>query len=241
MRPLIGLTVYETLRNNHTGIYLGKDYSDAVYAAGGQAVALPFVSDISVIREWAERLDGLLLTGGEDISPFFYGEEPRRGLGEISPIRDLFESRLLVYMIEMYKPVFAVCRGIQVLNAVMGGSLYQDLATEWSGTLQHDQRAPRDHTAHVVKISKGTRLYQIIGGEDLPVNTFHHQAVKQIAPGFAPSAHSRDGLIEALEDPIQPFVIGVQWHPENLWRTSERHFRLFTAFVEAAKNNAPIH
>ncbi len=235
MRPQIGLTVNEISRNGNPGIFLGRDYIEAVYAAGGQSVVMPSTSDQAIIREWADRIDGLLLTGGEDIAPALYGEEPRQGMGDVSPLRDHFESRLLVYMIELNKPVVAICRGIQVLNAVMGGTLFQDLPREWPSSLQHDQKAPRDHLAHAVKISKGTKLSHIVGSEDLQTNTFHHQAVKQIAPGLAPSAHSRDGLIEAVEDPLRSFVIGVQWHPENLWRSSERHFRLFTAFIEAAK------
>ena len=236
MRPLIGLTVNEMSRNGNPGIFLGKDYTDGVLAAGGLPVVLPFSTNQNEIRDWADRLDGLLLTGGEDIAPALYGEEPRQGLGEISPVRDYFEAKLLVYMIEQNKPVFAICRGIQVLNAVMGGTLFQDLPREWPSSLQHSQKAPRDHSAHVVKISKGTKLNQIVGPDDLQTNTFHHQAVKQIAPGLAPSAHSRDGLIEAIEDPLRTFVIGVQWHPENLWQLSDRHFKLFTAFVEAAKS-----
>ncbi len=237
MRPLIGLTVYETMKSGLSGVYLGKDYTDAVYEAGGHPVALPFTKDLKLIQEWADRLDGLILTGGEDIAPSLYGEEPRQGLGDVSPLRDHFEARLLVCMIDKNKPVFAICRGIQVLNAVMGGTLFQDLTREWPSSLQHSQNAPRDHSAHVVKIGKGTKLQQIVGADDLPTNTFHHQAVKQIAPGFAPSAHSRDGLIEAVEDPLRAFVIGVQWHPENLWRSSERHFRLFATFVDTAKNS----
>jgi len=236
VRPRIGISVNaEDFGKGKQGIYLGADYSDAVYAAGGLALALPFHSEPEVIAEIADELDGLLLSGGVDLDPSYFGEEPRLGLGEISPVRDAMEALLVQAMMARQKPVLGICRGIQVMNAVLGGTLYQDLPTEWEGQLQHAQRAPRQHMSHVVHVTAGSRLAAIYEELTVPVNTFHHQAVRKLATGFVASAYSRDGLIEAIELPSANFAIGVQWHPENLWRIHEGHRRLFTHFVQAAK------
>ena len=235
MRPLIGVTASgEEKGCGRAGIYLGADYADALYAVGAWPVALPFTDDGEALADMAQRLDGLLLTGGIDVDPALFGEEPRLGLGEVSPIRDRMEIGLLSRVLARGRPVFGICRGIQVMNAALGGTLYQDLPREWGGALQHAQKAPRDHTAHAVAVAAGSRLREIAGMERLPVNTFHHQAIRALAPGFVATAHSPDGLVEAVELPGAPFCLGVQWHPENLWRTQAPHRLLFAAFVEAA-------
>ncbi|MCY0876275.1 MAG: gamma-glutamyl-gamma-aminobutyrate hydrolase family protein [Firmicutes bacterium] len=239
MRPLIGISGNEEgAAKGRSGLYIGADYTDGIYAAGGLSSVVAFTMEEDIIRELADRLDGLLLTGGVDVDPRYFGQEPHIGLGEISPVRDAMEAKLLQAMLERHKPVLGICRGVQVMNAVLGGTLYQDLPREWSGRLQHAQQAPRQHMAHVVDLVANTRLAAIYGDEVVPVNTFHHQAVDQVAPGFAACAHSRDGLIEAIERPGADFVLGVQWHPENLWRTHAGHRRLFDAFVQAARTRA---
>lgn len=235
MRPRIGVTGNrEDNGSGKTGLYIGEGYTDGVYEAGGLPFALPFTDCEEVIDAIAKELDGLLLSGGGDLAPHYFGEEPHLGLGEISPQRDTMETMLFARMLELQKPVLGICRGVQVMNAVLGGTLYQDLPREWKGNLQHAQKAPRGHMAHAVDIQPGTLLHAIYGQSVVQVNTFHHQAVRQLAPGCVASAHSRDGLIEAIERLGAAFVLGVQWHPENLWRNSEAHRRLFTAFVQAA-------
>lgn len=236
MRPLIGISANEEgASKGRQGLYIGADYTDGIYDAGGLAWVLPFTTQPEMIADIADRLDGLLLTGGVDVDPRYFGEEPRIGLGEISPVRDEMESLLLRAVLDRNKPVLGICRGIQVMNAVLGGTLYQDLPREWSAKLQHAQQAPRQHMAHVVAVVPNTRLADIYGEQQVPVNTFHHQAVHHLAPGFVACAHSRDGLIEAMERPGADFVLGVQWHPENLWRIHSGHRRLFGAFIEAAR------
>ena len=235
MRPLIGVTVYHYLRNNLPGLFVGQDYTEGIYEAGGLPMALPLTASQEAVDDMAAQLDGLLLTGGEDIAPQMFGEEPRLGLGEVSPVRDRMEQLLLERMLQLDKPVFAICRGLQVLNAAMGGTLYQDLLREWDSDMQHAQNAPRNHLAHIVDIVPGTLLQRVCGERELATNTFHHQAARDVAPGYVVSARSRDGLIEALEDPARAFVLAVQWHPENLWRENPAHRRLFTAFVDAAR------
>ncbi len=238
MRPLIGVTVNDDIRNGMSGEFVGKDYTDGVYTAGGLPLVLPLTDDKETIVELAMHLDGLILTGGPDIDPQLFHEEPRLGLGEVTPLRDAMEAMLIVRMAALDKPILAICRGIQILNAVMGGTLYQDLLREWSGRLQHTQKAPRDHTAHHVTIVEGTRLHALMGAVEVPVNTFHHQAVSALAPGFIISGRSHDGLVEAIEHPGYHFMVGVQWHPENLWRKYEEHARLFTGVVDAARARA---
>lgn len=236
MRPRIGLTVnYEEKAGGRFGVYVGQDYTDALYDAGAWPIVLAYTDDAPAIADIAEELDGLLLTGGDDIDPSLFGEEPHIGLGEVSPVRDRMEVALLRAVARQGKPVLGICRGIQVMNAVFGGTLYQDLPREWRGNLQHVQKAPRTHTAHTVTVTEGSRLHGIAQCARLPVNTFHHQAVKQIAPGFVATARSGDGLIEAIECPGSVFFMGVQWHPENLWRTLPEHRRLFAAFADACR------
>ncbi|MCI0183717.1 MAG: gamma-glutamyl-gamma-aminobutyrate hydrolase family protein [Acidibacillus sp.] len=238
MRPLIGLTVNEYVKNGIPGEFVGQDYTDGVYAAGGLPLVLPLTADKEAIVELANRLDGLILTGGSDIAPQLFHEEPRLGLGEISPLRDAMEAMLIVQMVALDKPILAICRGIQIVNAVMGGTLYQDLLREWSGRLQHAQKAPRDHVAHSVSLVEGSRLHALMGAPEVMVNTFHHQAVSALAPGFVISGRSHDGLVEAIEHPGYRFIVGVQWHPENLWRKYPEHARLFTGVVEASRARA---
>lgn len=246
MRPRIGLTVnYEEKAGGRFGVYVGEDYTDALYDAGAWPIVLPFTDDAEAIAAIAAELDGLMLTGGEDLDPALFGEEPHMGLGDVSPVRDRMEVALLRAVAEIGKPVFGICRGIQVMNAVFGGTLYQDLSREWKGNLQHAQKAPRTHTAHSVTVVEGSKLHAIVQCGRLPVNTFHHQAVKQVAPGFVVVAKSGDGLVEAIEWPGSVFSLGVQWHPENLWRTSPEHRRLFAAFATAcrrqqAADQAPV-
>jgi len=234
MRPRIGISVnFEDLGKGRNGMYIGADYTDGVYEAGGLAVVLPFTVDEDVIEEIADDLDGLLLTGGVDVDPAYFGAEPLPGLGEVTPVRDRMEALLIRAMMARKKPILGICRGVQIMNAVLGGTLYQDLPREWKGQLQHAQKAPRQHMAHAVEVVGGTRLAAIYEDQTVPVNTFHHQAVAKVAPGFVACAHSSDGLVEAIEKPGDPFVLGVQWHPENLWRVHAGHRRLFAQFVEA--------
>ena len=251
MKPLIGISGNRATHPSKLpgpllhGIYLSDDYARGVEAAGGMPVVLPFVVDASTIEAMADKLDGLLLSGGDDVNPALFDEEPRIGLGDITPDRDALEIALLRAMYERGKPVFGICRGMQLINAAFGGSLYQDLPREWHGTTQHGQRAPRTHLSHHVKVAPQSRLAELLelnsASADalmVRVNTFHHQAVKDVAPGFVATAHDSEGLIEAIEMPQAAFLVAVQWHPENLWAHYDMFRGLFRGFVEAAK--APV-
>lgn len=215
--------------------FLSDYYVRAVSEAGGTPILIPTV-DPRRAQSYYERVDGLLLSGGVDLDPFYFGEEPLAGLGEITPRRDALELSLTRLALEGNKPLLAICRGLQVLNAAAGGTLHQDLKGV-TGFL-HSQNAPRWYPTHQVDIEEKSRLYQIIGEKSLRVNSFHHQGINKLAPSLTAVAWSRDGLVEAAEaaEPSR-HIIGVQWHPEGTWDRDRASFLLFKDLVEAAGVN----
>jgi putative glutamine amidotransferase len=179
-----------------------------------------------------EHLHGLLIPGSPaDIDPACYGEEPHPRLGPVNPLRTDFEIRLVRHALTRGLPVFGICGGSQVLNVALGGSLYQDIPSQVPKAFKHSGSPERAHTVDIVP---GTRLAAMLGTLEMRVNSLHHQAVKVPGQGMVVSASARDGVIEAVEMSNQPFVIGVQWHPERLFRDDEAAQRLFSAFVQAA-------
>lgn len=219
------------------GVSLSDDYAHGVEAAGGIPVVIPFLESEDNLVALADKLDGLLLSGGEDVDPLRYGEQPVIGLGKIVPERDALECNLMQAMIERGKPILAICRGIQLLNIALGGTLYQDLPTQWDSDILHAQRARRSHLSHAIRVSKDSKLFQLLGKqEEIYSNSFHHQAVKDCGRQLRPVAWDPDGLIEAVEHETLPFVVGVQWHPENLWRTTPYYLGLFKGLVDASVN-----
>lgn len=232
-RPLIGITA-SVAEGKMT---IADDMMFSVMQAGGLPVVLPYVQDQAGAEAVLDRIDGLLVSGGPDVDPLLYGEEPLPGLGQIMPDRDRMEALYIRIALQRDFPVFAICRGAQMLNAAAGGSLYQDIASQLSGVLLHAQRAPRDHLSHYVQVKPDTKLHRIVESERFKVNSFHHQAVKALAPGFVQTAWSSDGVVEAFESSAHEFVLGVQWHPENLTRLTETDAarRLFASFVKACR------
>jgi putative glutamine amidotransferase len=213
-----------------------EDYLESVRRAGGEAV------EVVVGGEAPERIlarvDGLMLTGGGDVDPQLYGEEPHNTFLAAEDGRDSFEIALARAAVAKGIPLLAICRGMQVLNVAMGGTLFQDIPSQVTGALEHSVPLPRAGGAHEVWVSQGSKLATLLAdhmedGETCHVNSRHHQAVKQAAKGFEVTATSPDGVIEAMEKPDAPFCVAVQWHPENFWRTGE--FReLFEGLVQAA-------
>jgi putative glutamine amidotransferase len=217
------------------GVALSDDYTEGVERAGGLPVVIPFLSD-DTLAQIATRLDGLLLSGGEDVDPTTFGEEPMYGLGNVVAERDRLEIALIHLMRAQGKPVLGICRGIQMLNVALGGTLYQDLPRQWKGKIQHAQKAARNHVSHRVKIEPGSRLAACFDGEKtLKVNSFHHQAIRKLAEPLRAVAWDAENLVEAVEATSGPFMLGVQWHPENLWRTDTKTLGLFRALVEAVQ------
>ena len=217
---------------------MNQRYSRVVASAGGLPVMIPLLDDEATLRALYDRLDGLLLPGGLDLDPATYGEPRRPDCGRVDPDRDRVELQFARWAIAEGKPVFGLCRGLQIVNVALGGTLYQDIAAQFSGAIKHDYFPTagyaRDHLAHEVTVSAGSRLGTLIGAAPLRVNSMHHQAVKELAPGLLPTAVAPDGVVEAVESPDQPFLLGVQWHPESLVERDLRMRRLMAGFVEAA-------
>jgi putative glutamine amidotransferase len=215
-----------------------EDYKQSIIHAGGQVRVIEHGVPVA---EALNGAGGLLLTGGDDVAPARYGETRHPAVVEVAPERDEFEIALVLEARRIGLPIFAICRGIQVMNVACGGTLLQDIPSQTEGSVNHAFTVP-PHTsfeyAHDIWVEDDSLLAKIMaerlnGSDSCAVNSRHHQAVKQVAPGFRVVATAPDGIIEAIEDPASRFCLGVQWHPENFWRTGE--FRpLFEAFLEAA-------
>jgi putative glutamine amidotransferase len=241
LKPIIGITgvrhVFPTKLPGTplSGVALSDDYARGVEQAGGIPFVIPYLAGDDSIRSLAERLDGLLLSGGNDVDPLRFGVEPKVGLSQVSPERDTLEFSLLHEMKLQNKPILGICRGIQVINAAFGGNLYQDLPRHWRGSIQHSQQAPRNHFSHTIHIQPESCLSGLLGGVDLiRTNSFHHQAVEEVAKGFVATAWDDEGLTEGMEALDGSFLVAVQWHPENLWRDEPKFLGLFRGLVEAA-------
>jgi putative glutamine amidotransferase len=212
------------------------DYEEAVKRVGGEPVILDYRthSPADVVASF----DGILLAGGGDVLPSIYGEAAHGTFSAAEQGRDEYELELARRALEADLPLFAICRGIQVLNVALDGTLVQDIPAEVTNALHHDVREPRVAIAHEVWMTSGSLLERLMrerleGSDIAPVNSRHHQAVKQLGKGLVVSGTAPDGVIEAVEDPSRRFCLGVQWHPENFYRTGE--FRpLFEGFVNAA-------
>jgi putative glutamine amidotransferase len=212
-----------------------SDYLESVRRAGATPLELTLADEPAAI---AARVDGLMLTGGGDVEPALYGAVAHGTYSAAEPGRDAFEIALVRAVLDAGKPVFAICRGMQLLNVALGGDLVQDIPTEVNGAAHHDVREPRYALAHEVWTTQGSRFStlmreKLVDGESCQVNSRHHQAVKHLGAGLEVVATAPDGVIEAVERP-GAFCLGVQWHPENFWRTGE--FRpLFEGFVDACR------
>ncbi len=237
-RPLIGYTT-------RSGItYAGytaprfannESYAYAIADNGGAPVMIPAVADEEALGAVYEAIDGLLLTGGPDIDPARYGQRRHPKTDEGDAAMERAEMYLAGRALHDGLPVLGICRGIQTLNVAAGGTLYQDVGDELETEITHPADANgRAHLTHRVSINAETRLRDAVGREEIAVNSLHHQAVREVAPGFVATAHAPDGLIEAIERPDLLFAVGVQWHPEELYRADESWARLFRAFVAAA-------
>jgi putative glutamine amidotransferase len=200
------------------------------------------MTDKDQLRAVFQKLDGLLLSGGVDIHPTCYGEAIHDQCGRIDADRDEVELTLTGWALEDGKPLLGVCRGIQVLNVALGGSLYQDIKTQLPGALDHawDPEYPRQHLAHTITVTPASRLAQILAARSLSVNSLHHQAIKGLAPSLIATARASDGIIEAVEVSSHsaeghPFALGVQWHPEDLAPNGARQQALFDSLIEACR------
>jgi putative glutamine amidotransferase len=233
-RPRIGLTM--DLDAESGRFHIRRGYVAAVEAAGALPILLP-PGDGSVAAGYLALLDGLVVTGGAfDVPPELYGEARRQGCGPLKEERTRFEKDLLEAALAVALPVLGICGGMQLLNVVRGGTLYQDLEAD-AGIGGHEQREPREVATHPVHLASGTRLSRLVGpGPELRVNSSHHQAVRDPGTGVLVTASAPDGVVEAIELPDQPFALGVQWHPEALRQADPRQAAIFAGLVEAARS-----
>ena len=233
--PLIGVSMSITVKTSPERAFVNSTYLNAIQQAGGVPVALPAQLSPRSWERLAARLEGILLTGGGDIDPTLFGETPHPTLSDVSPMRDTFEATAARWALEHGVPLLCVCRGLQVLNVALGGSLYQDVGTEPGTQLEHSQKGPRDEPTHKVKVTPGSRLAEVMGADEVEVNSMHHQAIKTLGRGLTASAWAPDQLVEGVELPTSDsFVLGVQWHPEGLIEHSDPARRLFSALVTHA-------
>ena len=233
--PLIGVSTSITVGANPERAYVNSAYLHAVQQAGGVPVPLPPQLSAASLQRLAGELHGLLLTGGGDVDPALFGQAAHATLYDVAPARDTLETSVLHLSLARGVPVLAVCRGVQVLNVALGGTLYQDVATEPGTQIPHSQKEPRDQPTHKVTVAPGSRLAETLGADEVEVNSMHHQAIHRLGRGLTAVAWAPDQLVEGVEiaDPAR-FVLGVQWHPEELVGHSEPARRLFSALVAAA-------
>ena len=244
-RPVIGVTT-QTLHAIDgipaalpASVVMNERYYTAVVHAGGTPVLIPLLDELEVLRAAYELCDGILLPGGVDMDPASFGQAPHPRLGRVDPARDRVEVTLTRWAVEDRKPLLGLCRGLQVLNVALGGTLWQDIEAQCQGAIRHDYFPtlgfPRDHLAHEVELQPDTRLGRLIERDRIPVNSMHHQAIQSLASSLVAAAVAPDGLIEAAELPGDAFVLGVQWHPEVFEMSDSSTQRLFSGFLSAAR------
>lgn len=247
MKPLIGISCGTFHDRAWCPPSFGhrQTYVDAILRAGGAPMLIPPLQDETTLRAIYERLDGVLLAGGGDIEPRHYGHEPHEKLGLTDPLRDTAELPMARWAVADAKPLLGICRGVQVINVALGGTLYQDIPSEIASELRHNLSYEREdwtHMAHEMQLAPGSRFAALMGVRSMPINSMHHQAIKVIAPGLRAVAWAPDGVIEALEGAGPSFLLGVQCHPEALQAAADTRWQaLFAAFVEscASARQAP--
>jgi putative glutamine amidotransferase len=231
-RILIPIPIQDAERRRYT---LGKNYVHSIIAAGGVPLLVPTALDDATLHELFTAADGVMLTGGDDVNPALFGEEVHEKTGGIDHDRDRAEMALMRWCAAADKPVFGICRGIQVMNVALGGSLIQDVPSQAPSELTHPGHwngAARDQVLHTVTCDEGTRAAALLG-RDVGVNSFHHQSIKRLGDGLVVTGRAPDGIVEAVEIPAQRFCLGVQWHPEEMAAGRADMLGIFRAFVAA--------
>lgn len=233
MKPIIGLV--PLVDSEKDSYWMLPGYMEGITEAGGIPIMLPLTEDSDTMQRLVDTCDGFLLTGGHDVTPALYGEEPSPLCGECCPERDRMEAVLLADALAKDKSILGICRGIQFLNAVLGGTLYQDIPTQMASKEAHHQCPPYHLPSHNVTLDPESPLYQVLQKEQLSVNSYHHQGVKALSPKLTAMAWAPDGLVEAVYLPSRRFVWAVQWHPEFSYRQEEDSRKIFAAFVDSTK------
>lgn len=234
MKTKIGITCYQNTLDGQSYYTVGEKYIQAILDQGAMPVVIPANEDGSSISSYVELVDGLLIPGGEDVSPLQYGEEPHPSVVLTKQVKDSFETELILQMHRQGKPILGICRGMQIINVAFGGTLIQDIPSEPGEHIGHKQAMGiRSEATHTVKIEENSVLYPILG-KQARVNSYHHQAVKRLASGFRAAARAQDGIIEAMESD-DGRVFAVQWHPECLYERYTDFSGIFKRLVDISK------
>lgn len=238
-RPVIGISTSIIIDSGgmfpgYHRSYVNRDYVRSVLAAGAVPIMIPMSADHEAVETALSLCDGLILSGGQDVYPLNYGEEPHRGLGEVCPERDEFDFELYRLAKAKDMPVLGICRGSQIIAAAEGGSVYQDLS-EMEGALKHNQGHTPNMPSHHVTVAEGSKLHKIFGEERIAVNSFHHQIIKDAGKDMIVTAKADDGAIEGMEHRNAKFIVAVQWHPEMMHASDDHMLNLFKALVEECK------
>jgi putative glutamine amidotransferase len=239
-RPRIGITM--RIEPETDRFYLSRHYSEAVEAAGGAPVHISLIPNYEYLAAVLDRLDGILLPGSDsDVDPLRYDSEPHPALGNVHAIKDETDLLVLEQIESRRLPLFGICFGMQVLNVSRGGTLIQDIASQVSGAIKHEQGAPRDRPSHGVSFLEESLLSSLADGDSALVNSHHHQAIESVGRDLVATAWASDGLVEALEDPRSDrFVMAVQWHPELGWQKDRFSQALFNRFIWEATRYAQV-
>lgn len=235
-KPIIGITGAYVFKNKFMeGTYVHQDYQKSIAANGGLPIILPFVEEKLAI-EMVDLCDAVILSGGEDVDPIVFGEDPHPHIGDTILLRDKVELNIIKRAMETNKPILAICRGIQILNVSLGGTLIQDIPSQVKDSIKHTQTVNRSWDTHFVTIKENSQLASIIGGTKIRVNSLHHQAIDSLAEDLEVVATSKDGIIEAVEHKSYcNFLLGVQWHPESMASTNEKMNRIFSELIKSVK------
>ena len=239
MRPVIGIPCQADFREGSKRPIYGNNrtYVHAVEDAGGLPILIPMLRDLHNLEDLLPRLDGILFSGGIDMQPSFYGEQTLPELSEFDPQLDEFEITVANWALQEDIPILGVCRGMQLLNVVLGGSLYQDISSQHPSSLEHRRRdMPRTALTHAVMVEEGSLMERVLGTRQVWINSLHHQAVKEPGKGVRISGRAEDGIAELLEVPEHRFLLGVQGHPEEIYGQVEPFSQLFETFVRACAN-----
>ncbi len=229
------IAIFSRFEEDQTTISMSTNYTKAILTAGGLPVILPCTSDPRVLQGIVESFDAFLVPGGHDVDPFYYGERRSSDAGESAPERDMMELACVPLIVQADKPLLGICRGNQVINVALGGSLHQDIHTSNPDALKHYQKPPYYEMAHEVAIEEGSLLQRSVGATRIVTNSIHHQSVNLLGKGLVVNSHAADGTVEGIEMPGKRFVLGIQWHPEYLWRNDRGEMGIFQAFVDAAR------
>lgn len=213
-------------------VFISEKFINSVESAGGIPIILPHVHEIHDIEEQIDICDGIMLCGGMDIHPIYYGEEPHQNLGFVNSKEDEYQIKISRIALNWHKPILGICRGHQLLNVVCGGTLYQDMSEILSDNIKHDQISKRYEPYHSINIVSNSKLEKILGSSTL-VNSLHHQCIKELGTGLKATAYAKDGVIEAIEMPERDFVMGLQWHPEEMaMHRDENMLNIFREFIK---------